>query len=264
VTSTAIDSLSNLRDLGGLRTRDGRVVRSRRLYRSATPLFLTASDSRLLIEQVGIRARIDLRSSLELTHGTSVYLTALEPFAAHLPFRSGGVWIEDATIPDASERVASHYLRYLACSPESVVGVVRLLADSDRLPALVHCTAGKDRTGVAVAITLSAIGVLDDEIVDDYAQTREHLDMVMAQLRNVPSYASRIAELPAESLTAEPESMALFLRQMDEAHGGARAYLLRHGVRESTLDALAQTLLSPAPMPSSATTASESRVSCTW
>jgi protein-tyrosine phosphatase len=241
-TTPLIASILNLRDVGGLRTGDGRTVRPGRLFRSATPFFLSREDASLVTTELGIRTRIDLRSSGEVAGGTSAHLAAVEQHVAHLHFRTGGAWLPDESLGDPSARVASHYLRYLEHAGDAVAEVVRLLATPDRLPALVHCTVGKDRTGVAIAMTLSAIGVLDDEIVADYARTRDVVDEVMAQLRGVTEYANRIARLPAESLSAEPESMALFLRHLDERHGGATAYLLRQGVTAETLDRLAAAL----------------------
>jgi protein-tyrosine phosphatase len=242
-----IESILNLRDVGGLRTGDGRTVRSGLLFRSATPFFLTADDAVLLTTALGIRTRIDLRSTGEVATGTSAHLAAVDQRVAHLPFRVGGVWRPDDRLTDPAERVASHYLRYLEHAGDAVADVVRLLTTADHLPALVHCTVGKDRTGVAVAMTLSAVGVLDEEIIDDYARTRDHVDAVMAQLTGHTAYADRIAELPAESLSAEPASMTSFLRQLQETYGGARSFLERHGVTSSALADLADLLLTPAP-----------------
>jgi protein-tyrosine phosphatase len=247
VTPPTIGSILNLRDVGGLRTGDGRAVRPGLLYRSATPFFLVPEDARRLTAEFKIRTRIDLRSSREIADGTSAHLTAVEQHVAHLPLSSGSRWVEDITITDQAERVSNHYLRFLEHAADSVVEVVTLLADPDRLPVLVHCTAGKDRTGVAIAMALSAVGVLDDEIVADYALTRDQLDDLMAQLRSIPTYADRIADLPAESLSAEPESMALFLRRMAEQHGGAAAYLLGRGVTATTIERLGTSLLGPDP-----------------
>ena len=243
IPTVSVGSILNLRDVGGLRTWDGRTVRPRLIYRSATPYFLLPDDAKFLINTLNIRTRIDLRSTLEVAEGTNEHLATIEKHVAHLPFRSGGVWKEDVLIKDQGERVASHYLRYLEHSPESIIGVVSLLATPERLPALIHCTVGKDRTGVAIALALAAVGVLDSEITADYARTRDQLELLMEQLRSVPTYADRIAELPAESLSAEPQSMSLFLQRVLENYGGARTYLLEHGLPSSMLDKLAETLL---------------------
>lgn len=243
IPTVSVGSILNLRDVGGLRTWDGRTVRPGLIYRSATPFFLLPDDARFLINTLNIRTRIDLRSSLEVAEGTNKHLPMIEKHVAHLPFRSGGVWKEDALVTDQAERVASHYLRYLEHSPESIIDVVTLLATPARLPALIHCTVGKDRTGVAVALVLSAVGVFDSEIIADYARTRDQLELLMKQLRSVPTYADRIAELPAESLSAEPQSMSLFLQRVQENYGDARTYLIEHELPSSTLDKLAETLL---------------------
>lgn len=235
--------LRNLRDLGGLRTEDGRRVRSGVLYRSATPLFVDAEQARLLVDLLGIRTRIDLRSHLEVEESHNEPLSSRERAVAHLPLRAGEVWHPNPDLTDPEARVAEHYLCYLERSPDSITEMVRVISDQDRTPVLVHCTAGKDRTGVALAVVLSAAGVAPEQIVADYARTRDDLDPLFLQLRSLPAYAERIAELPEESLSAEPRSMELFLDRVDEVHAGVTAYLSRRGVGDEVLQRLQRVLL---------------------
>jgi protein-tyrosine phosphatase len=112
---------------------------------------------------------------------------------------------------------------------------------------LVHCSAGKDRTGVVVAVMLSAVGVVSDEVVADYAHTRDDLEPMLAQLRTLDAYRARLDELPEESLTAEPRTMEVFLARLDEEYGGARAYLERHGIGADLLASLERVLLEASP-----------------
>jgi protein-tyrosine phosphatase len=139
--------------------------------------------------------------------------------------------------------VAAHYARYLEHSGDSLASIARLVADPQRSALLVHCSAGKDRTGVAIAVILSAAGVAHEEIVHDYARTREDLDAMFLQLRLLPAYEERLNALPEESLTAEPRSMELCLVRLEETYGGAQRYLAQHRVGHDTVEQLQRVLL---------------------
>jgi protein-tyrosine phosphatase len=236
-----LPDLRNFRDVGGLRTSDGRSVRHGVVYRSATPSFLDDRQTRVLAEELGVRTRVDLRSSMEIAEAPHTSLETIP--AEHLPLRAGGAWRADHDLTDPSEAVAAHYRRYLEHSPESIGAIVGLVAEPTHRAVLVHCSAGKDRTGVALAVMLSAVGVADEEIVSDYARTREDLTPMLDQLRLLPAYKERLAALPEESLTAEPRSMELFLEGLAKQYGGARGYLCEAGVDEALLARLRSALV---------------------
>ena len=115
-----------------------------------------------------------------------------------------------------------HYLGYLEDRPDQVVGAVRSIA-RDEGAALVHCAAGKDRTGVVVALALTAAGVRPQAVVADYAATGERTEAILGRLRRSPTYARDIDSLPAEAHRARPETMAAFLEQMDSPLRRGRA-----------------------------------------
>lgn len=238
-----LPDLRNLRDIGGLRTTDGQRVRHRHVYRSATPAFLDEHQARLLRDALGIRTRLDLRSRVEIEEAYNEHLVAAELDVEHLPLRAGGAWEHRPHLDDPSAAVAEHYMRYLEHSADSITAIVGIAADPGRAALLVHCSAGKDRTGVSLAVMLSAVGVSHEEIVRDYARTREDLDAMFLQLRRLPAYEARLNALPEESLTAEPRSMELFLARLEETYGGARKYLTENGVDDDTLQRLRHALL---------------------
>ena len=242
-----LPDLRNLRDLGGLRTGDGRRVRTGRVLRSASPFFVDASQARMLVEELGVRTRVDLRSDVEIGECPNEHVAGLDHAVHHLPLRAGGAWEHRVDPVDPSEAVAAHYARYLEHSPDSITSIVRLAADAARTPMLVHCSAGKDRTGVVVALMLSAVGVTAEQVVADYARTRDDLEPMLAQLRSLDAYRARLDALPEESLTAEPRTMEIFLARLEEEHGGARGYLARHGAGADVLGALERALLETSP-----------------
>ncbi|QCW51917.1 tyrosine-protein phosphatase [Nocardioides dongxiaopingii] len=241
-----LPDLANLRDVGGLPTGDGRRTRSGRLLRSATPFYLDAAQAAVLADEVGVRLRIDLRSRGEVDGATSEHLAAVEHDVLHAPVRSGSSFAVDPTGEEGTgpvEVMTAHYLRFLEHSPDAFEAITRAVATPGRTPALVHCTLGKDRTGVTVALLLSAVGVTDEAIVADYARTEGQNVDLLDRLLGLPGYAERIAALPAEALGAQPATMTAFLAGLQATHGGAAGYLRSVGVEDAVLDALDRQLV---------------------
>ena len=96
-------------------------------------------------------------------------------------------------------------------------------------PSIVHCAAGKDRTGVVIAIALHVIGVPRDTIVADYAATGERLEAILARLRSSTTYAQDLDSRPADSHMPHAYTMEKFLTILDERYDGPVGWLERHG-----------------------------------
>jgi protein tyrosine/serine phosphatase len=109
-----------------------------------------------------------------------------------------------------------------------VVAAVRTIASSEG-PVLVHCAAGKDRTGVVVAVALSAVGVRPEAIVADYAATGERTGALLDRLRRSPTYADDINSKPQQEHAPRPGTMTAFLEQVGARYGGAGQWLAEHG-----------------------------------
>jgi protein-tyrosine phosphatase len=123
-----------------------------------------------------------------------------------------------------------------------VVAALRTIAGAVGV-ALVHCAAGKDRTGVVVALALSAVGVRQEEIVADYAATGERTGALVERLGRSPTYADDINSQPPRA--PQPGTMAAFLEQVGAQYGGTRRWLAQHGFGDGDLDLLRAKLLSP-------------------
>ena len=136
-----------------------------------------------------------------------------------------------------SDPTCGHYLGYLEDRPDEVAGAVRSIAH-DQGAALVHCAAGKDRTGVVVALALTVAGVRPQAVVADYAATAERTEAVISRLRRSPTYTRDIDSVPAEAHRPRPETMAAFLEQMDSRYGGVARWLTDHGLTAGELDLL--------------------------
>lgn len=241
----------NFRAVGPLPAAGGRQVAEGRLYRSDTLQFLSHEGVRTLIEDLGVRTVFDLRLRYELKVEGRGALAETQVVHHHLPFWVVGSESSGSAVPklDPDDPIVPHYLGYLTTAPESVVRLVRALStDPDRtLPAVVHCTAGKDRTGVAVAMVLSAVGVGDEAIADEYAAAADRVAMVMARLRGMASYGDTVDRLPEAATIAPREYMVRFLAGVRKLHGSPREYLLAQGITEEELHRLRDALTVPAP-----------------
>jgi protein tyrosine/serine phosphatase len=118
-----------------------------------------------------------------------------------------------------------------------VVGALRSIAEACGA-ALVHCAAGKDRTGVVVALALTAADVRTEAVIADYAATGERTEAILNRLRRSPTYARDIDSLPAQEHQPRPQTMAAFLEQMDARHGGVTRWLTDHGLGTDDLSLL--------------------------
>jgi protein-tyrosine phosphatase len=137
-----------------------------------------------------------------------------------------------------------YYIGYLEDRPDQVVAALRSIAHSPGA-ALVHCAAGKDRTGVVIALALAAVGVRRDEVIADYAVTGERMAAVLDRLRASPTYASDTNSRPDEEHMPRAETMASFLDDMDASHGGVLSWLGQHGFGAADVAALHAKLLGP-------------------
>jgi protein tyrosine/serine phosphatase len=121
-----------------------------------------------------------------------------------------------------------YYTNYLRNRPGNVVAALRTMTASDGA-TLVHCAAGKDRTGVVCALALSVAGVDRQAIVDDYVQTGERIDAIMSRLKATATYAADLEGRPNDENLPRAESMHAFLDFIDTEFGSADRWLGLHG-----------------------------------
>ncbi|WFU77052.1 tyrosine-protein phosphatase [Bradyrhizobium sp. CB2312] len=172
----ALQGASNFRDLGGYPTTDGRTTRWRHIFRSNHLGQLTAADVEI-VRALGVRSAFDFRGVEERAAGICV----VEEIAVHsLPIEPTVVAALRAelvagrlTAPVASEIMRDSYRNYVRHNTHSFRTLFGHLLE-DRAPLVIHCTAGKDRTGFASALILHALGVSDDVIAEDYLLTNQH------------------------------------------------------------------------------------------
>lgn len=243
------EGLLGFREVAGLPTVDGGVVRSGVLYRSGTPQFLTESAARELVADTGLRATIDLRLVDEAQREGRGPLDAVDVPVVRVPFTPRKLVAEGSAVArmPGEDPLVGTYLNYLENDAAAVAGVARALADPDVTPALVHCTLGRDRTGAAVAVVLDALGVRRDAIAADYAASEADLGAAMERLRSMASYGDAIDVYPPEAFRADAAVIERYLTGVDVRHGGARALLAAHGVGDDTFAHLRATLIEEKP-----------------
>jgi protein tyrosine/serine phosphatase len=252
-----LEGAVNVRDVGGLPTDDGRKTVDARLLRADNLQELSPADITRLVHDIGLTTVVDLRSSAELTSEGPAPLDAVHGVQhIHrpvLPERGSATdAVADALLTrDDQDRsrypadlTCGHYLGYLEDRPRQVTAALRDIAHAPGA-ALVHCAAGKDRTGVVVALALSAAGVRPEAVVADYAATGDRIEAVLGRLRRSPTYASDINSKPAATHRPRPETMAAFLEQMDARYGGVTQWLADHQFAADDLDLLRTKLLEP-------------------
>jgi protein-tyrosine phosphatase len=252
-----LEGAVNVRDLGGLPTEDGGTTVGGRLLRADNLQELSPADVAVLVGDIGVTTVVDLRSSHERAAEGPAPLNAVDsvrhvhhPVLPELGAATDVVAAALLTRADQdrsrypADPAAGHYLGYLEDRPDQVTGALRTIAHAPG-PALVHCAAGKDRTGVVAALALSAASVRREAIVADYAATGERVEAILRRLRSSPTYRADLDGKPAIVHQARPETMAAFLEQLDARYGGVTGWLAEHDFSDTDLRLLRARLREP-------------------
>ncbi|WP_369253119.1 tyrosine-protein phosphatase [Geodermatophilus amargosae] len=246
--------LLGFREVAGLRTVDGGRIRPGLLYRSGTPQFLDLPTARRLVRDTGIRSTIDLRLPHEVAQEGRGPLDALGIGHVPHPVRVGALVAAGSAVAPmpGDDPIVQTYLRYLDDGAEEIVGVLPDLLRPGTVPTLVHCTVGKDRTGVVVALVLAAVGVRRDDIVADYVAGAADVGPAMERLRRMASYGDAVDVYPPATWVVEAEAMRRFLDAVDERHGGVCPFLHANGVPPTIVEELTEVLVEHPPDPRAA------------
>jgi protein tyrosine/serine phosphatase len=246
----------NARDVGGYPTRDGGQTRWRALIRADTLCRLTPAG-RAALAAYGVRTVIDLRFPSEVALAPHPFATPPAPAAGgdgprylNIPVSSGRDPALDAEVAAAFQACRTREEGYCVELDFSRTGFARIAAAVARAPAggvVVHCHAGKDRTGLAVAVLLALVGVPDEVIADDYALSAACLkELYERQLaEDAPADPAERARME-EEMSARPATMLAALAHLRSRHGGAEAYLLAGGATPDELALLRARLVTAA------------------
>jgi protein-tyrosine phosphatase len=239
-----LDAVHNFRDLGGYRSADGRVTRWGRLYRSDALYRVTDGDLEIM-RRLGIRTVVDLRTRHEVDNRGTYPVDQHDVRFEHLPLIQE-IW--ERTTPPADDVNPVDYLvdRYLEMldNGDMIAAVFDVLAHPEALPAVFHCAAGKDRTGVLAMLVLSVLGVADDDIAADYALTAEAMGRMRAYFKAHPEVYGNIMEDPPEAYMASPADVVhQLLGRIRADHGLVEGFLASVGVSVDVLAHLRSQLL---------------------
>lgn len=248
-----LEGLANLRDVGGMPTSDGGEITAGRLLRSDNLQALTQDDIDRLL-RLGLSDVVDLRSEYEVEsegpgplanhpqvqiHQHSLFREWREGVGEDKPDQltddrpeelpdEALPWVDLAPSVQVDHPVASFYLSYLVDRPDSIVASLRHIGEADGA-TLVHCAAGKDRTGTVVALALSVAGADREAIVADYAASTERMEAIVERLLGSRTYADNLRDRPMSSHITHPETMRTFLTYVDGEYGGVEPLLARMG-----------------------------------
>src|SRR5256714_3214386 len=162
-----LEAVFNFRDLGGYKTDDGRMVRWRQLFRADGLYRMTPADAET-VRELGINSVLDLRTEDEIGTRGRFPVDKVPVEYHHLPFLDVVPDPDFYPTPVPPGFMAEHYHDILHGGTDHVVGALRILAQPEAYPAVFHCAAGKDRTGILAALVLSLLGVPDEDIAEDY------------------------------------------------------------------------------------------------
>jgi protein-tyrosine phosphatase len=223
----------NFRDIGGYPVSGGGSTAWRTLFRSDA-LHRVDDEGSTALAGLNLKTVLDLRTTDEL-------MTAQSPLAEFADRGTRTVHMslvgkDFSELPPNLDGVYSFFVE--RCGPV-IAAAVRQLARPGALPGLVHCTAGKDRTGVVIAFTLSAIGVPDRIIAADYALSSMYLVADQIAVIGRLGVDTGLGEQLTEALMASPPELILgALDRAREQAGSIAAYLSHYGVTDADLIAL--------------------------
>lgn len=235
----SFSAMFNFRDVGGYAGLDGRMVRWQRLYRSDS-LHRVHQTDREAFAELGIRTVIDLRRPREVSRdGRVPHYDGLDYRHIHPEHREWDEVPYDERL-GLARYLADRYLDLAETGASGIADAIGIIADEQAAPVVVHCVAGKDRTGVVCALTLSLLGVSDQDIAEDYALSTASSQRFTAWLR---SERPRSASAPAAYLASPAEAMLLFLTDLRQRHGSVEGYAAEAGFSTEQLAALRAHLL---------------------
>jgi protein-tyrosine phosphatase len=220
----------NVRDIGGYRTRDGRTVQWRTFLR-ADSLHRLPPEAQVTLLDYGVRTVIDLRRSDELQAAPNVFAGSTAVTYCHLSLQ-----VDTPPVPGTPPRLVDAYRHMLDERQAQICETLQRLAAPEGLPAVVHCTGGKDRTGLIAALVLGLAGVPEDTIVEDYTLSSRYLvGQFLEETRQRALRRGYTWEQYEPLVRCPPEFMHATLQHLNEQYGGIEAYARTIGLGQEQL-----------------------------
>jgi len=232
MTAVELEGAFNVRDLGGLRTRDRRRTKHGLIYRGDSLDTITPGDARILFDKLGIGTIVDLRTKAETELSGLLFPVPRYRFSVLAEGRLG----REPFPSDDPAELAKVYLSNLVGGRAAVRGTFGVIAENlpNGVATLFHCAAGRDRTGIIAALLLGLVGVTDGQIAMDYVQSNRNARRVTKKLAENPLYANHETRRPEVILLRE-QTILGFMRLLRAEHGGPRQFCLDSGVSPETI-----------------------------
>ena len=241
-----VEGLLNVRDLGGLTTGDGLQVRRGRVVRSDNLRGLTDDGAVALVRDVAPQLVVDLRTEQEFAREGRGLAEVPHVRYVNMPLQPKAALSPEQVAAGLATNLFDDYVLQIRDNGHQLLAAIGLLAAEGSLPAVVHCTAGKDRTGVLVALLLDLLGVEREQVVADYAATTANMPGILDRIRSSPFFRGNgLAAAPDWIFGSEPETMRAFLGWLDEEYGGAEGWATGAGLPADAVRHLRAELLEP-------------------
>ena len=241
----------NLRDLGGIRTSDGRMIRHGMLYRSSYLYNLSESDAEHLHDLIGLSTVVDLRSPSELAEKKDTVPDDVKYI--HLPPLNDeqnpsvnrqnrlGILRRIMAKEGGAKKHLSDIYRLMITQKESLDAfgeLMSLISDKENSSVLWHCTQGKDRTGIATAVVLMSLGVSRDDIMRDYMKTNRSCffkNLLIFIGVSIATFSIHTAHSLDLLLSARRFFLEAAFDEIDTVYGGTDGFL-KNGIGLTDLD----------------------------
>lgn len=261
-----LQGTTNTRDIGGYETSDHRTLRWRQIIRSENLSRLTESDFRQL-EEMGIKTVVDLRTEREREQAPTVWQGDHPPQFYHFPIGdANNEWFNAQrklvksnrfTEEDSLAHMVEGYRMIADEGPASFQQLMNLVLDQSNWPILVHCSAGKDRAGVAAALILEALGVDRATIMEDFLLTNEvgrseAKSVVLSKERKKSGSGRNFGKGPSPEawfpiVGVRAEMLEAFYASVEERYGSMEAFLMELGMDPGARLALSASLTTDQP-----------------
>ena len=238
----AFEGCFNFRDIGGYPGADGRRIKWGRYFRAGRQDRMTTTDLERA-KSLGIRTQIDLRRPDEVDHQGRGPLADLGANYHALPVIPPGGSDQLNQLVGDTAISGRRYLGYLEFGPTTWLRLFELFAEADSHPIVLHCTAGKDRTGVSTAFLLTVLGVDRDLIEADYVLTNRDVERQTDFVEREGSLGGLTRETLMHHAGVPEDAMRDFLDGLEQRYGGTLQYLREIGIRDQTFEAVRKAFL---------------------
>ena len=240
-----IEGAYNVRDIGGYKTADGRTTRWQTFLRADNVSTLPQYSQDTLTSTFGVQTVIDLRRQVEIDGQPDNVLARSPRVRYHNVDIVGDMVFDQVESTEPRDRIHASYRNMLDRRGRRFGEALRVMAQPGALPAMYHCMAGQDRTGLISALLLGLVGVPEETIAADYTLTAEYRNYAYLDSNPEPLGVGP-ADFTVEGYRAQscpPEVMLDTLRYLDERYGGIEAYVRSTGVTDDDIAALRAALV---------------------